>query len=103
LRPFSVAGVFIVGRRAAGAHLDEEDDNVENSNEGQADRNGANHQFVLRRAGTEQRQRVLRPGRRCQSGGSEWVRMRTSDRLEAGLLRVTTEACGATPYVKQIG
>jgi hypothetical protein len=98
-----VAGVFIVGRRAASAHLDEEDDDVENSNEGQTDRHRAKHQFVLRRARTEQRQRVLRPGRGCQSGRSEWVRMRTSDGLEAGLLRVRTEACGAKPYLEQIG
>jgi hypothetical protein len=98
-----MAGVFVVRRRAVGAHFDEEDGNVENSNEGQADRNRAKHQFMLRRARTEQRQRVLRPGRRCQSGGSEWVRMRTSDRLEAGLLRVRTEACGAKPILEQIG
>ena len=98
-----MAGVFIVGRRAASAHLDEEDDDVENSNEGQTDRNGAKHQFVLRRTRTGQRQCLLRPGRRCQSGGSEWVRMRTPDRLEAGLLRMRTEASGAKPYLEQIG
>jgi hypothetical protein len=98
-----VAGVFIDGRRAASAHLDEEDDDVENSKEGQRDRNRAKHQFVLRRACTGQGQCVLRRGRRCESGGSEWVRMRISDRLEAGLLRVRTQARGAKPYLEQIG
>ena len=41
--------------------------------------------------------------RRCESGGSEWVRMRTSHRLEAGLLRVRTQARGAKPSLAQIG
>ena len=83
-----MAGVFIVGRRAASARLDEEDDDVENSHQGQEDRKRTEHHFVLRRARTEQCQCVLRSGRRCESGGSQRLRMRTDKRFETGLLRV---------------
>ena len=91
-----MCGVFIVDGRAVSAHLNEEDGNVKDSDDRQRDRKQEAREFVLRRARTDQRERVLRSRRRCQGGGSEWLRMRFGVRCEDGLLRVRPVARAAS-------